>query len=62
MVNATRTLLDVRHAAAFLAVSVRTLRKLLAARTLPWFKIVGCVRVDQADLDAFLNKCRRALL
>jgi excisionase family DNA binding protein len=62
MSTESHKLLDVRAAAAYLAISVRTMRKLLSSRSMPHYKIAGCVRIEQGDLDSFLRECRRAPL
>lgn len=51
-------LLDVPAAAAYLGVSSRFIRRLVAERRLAFVKLGRHVRFDVADLDAFIDSGR----
>ena len=52
-------LLDVDGAAERLSVSPRMVRKMIAERRIPHFKVGSLVRFDSKDLDEWLRKsCR----
>ena len=51
-------LLTVEEAAERLGTSVRFIRRLRAERRLPFVKLGRHLRVDTADLDAFVASCR----
>jgi len=52
-------LLTVEEAAARLGTSVHFVRRLVAERRIPYHKVGRHVRIAQADLDAYINRCRR---
>lgn len=53
------TLLDVDGAAERLSVSPRMVRKMIAERRIPHFKVGSLVRFDERDLDDWLRaSCR----
>ena len=47
-------LLDVAGAAAHLGTPVRFIRRLIAERRIPFYKLGRYVRIDKADLDSFI--------
>lgn len=47
-------LLDVAGAAAHLGTPVRFIRRLIAERRIPFYKLGRYVRIDKADLDRFI--------
>jgi len=47
-------LLDVAEAADHLGTPVRFIRRLIAERRIPFYKIGRYVRIDRHDLDAFI--------
>lgn len=51
---ANRLLLTVRETADRLRLSERTVRRMVASGVLPALRIGGSIRVDQAELDAWL--------
>lgn len=53
-----RLLLNIDQAAERLTTSPSTVRRLVAARTLTFYKIGRSVRLDAADLDAFIERGR----
>ncbi|MHB8696313.1 MAG: helix-turn-helix domain-containing protein [Solirubrobacteraceae bacterium] len=59
--SATRVVTDERRAfftpktlAAYLALSERTVRQMLADRQIPSYKVAGVRRIDPVDVDAYL--------
>ena len=44
--------------AAYLALSERTVRQLLADSAIPSYRIAGSRRIDPADVDNYLRGCR----
>ena len=46
--------------AAYLALSERTVRQMLADHVIPSYVIGGARRIDPADVDAYLERCRDA--
>lgn len=51
-------LLDVAHAASYLTVSERFVRRLVAERRVPYVKLGKFVRFHRTDLDAFVAQGR----
>ena len=51
-------LFDLKDGAAYLCVSKRTLRRLIDARRVPFFRVSKSIRVDRADLDNYLHHQR----
>jgi len=51
-------LLDIDSAAKRLAVPERFMRRLVAERRIPYFKVGKYVRFDPADLDSWLDERR----
>lgn len=51
-------LLDIDAAAKRLAVTERFMRRLVAERRIPYFKVGKYVRFDPADLDTWLDERR----
>jgi excisionase family DNA binding protein len=49
-----------RMLAAYLAVSERTVRQMLADGVIPSYRIAGSRRIDPVDVDAYLAGCREA--
>ncbi len=47
-----------RTLADYLALSERTVRQLLADGVIPSYKLGGARRVDPADVDAYVARCR----
>ena len=45
--------------AAYLAISERSSRQMIADGRIASYRIAGCRRVDVADLDAYLARCRQ---
>ncbi|HET9060006.1 MAG TPA: helix-turn-helix domain-containing protein [Acidimicrobiales bacterium] len=52
-------LLDVRAAAEYLSVSVRTVKNLLSEGKLPYVKIGRATRLTAVDLDSYISQNRR---
>jgi excisionase family DNA binding protein len=44
--------------AAYLALSERTVRQLLADSAIPSYRIAGSRRIDPRDVDNYLRRCR----
>lgn len=44
--------------AAYLALSERTVRQMLADGTIPSYRIAGSRRIDSEDVDSYLERCR----
>jgi excisionase family DNA binding protein len=44
--------------AAYLALSERTVRQLLADSAIPSYRIAGSRRIDPIDVDNYLRRCR----
>lgn len=55
---ANQRLLDIKQAAAYLGRNVAFLRRLVARREMPHFKVGRALRFDVRDLDAYLASCR----
>ena len=53
-----RTLIDVPVTAARLGVSVRYVRRLVAERRLPYYKLGHLLRFDPDEVDAWLDRAR----
>ncbi len=51
-------LLDTEAAALYLGRNVHYLRRLVARREVPFFRVGGRLRFATRDLDAFLADCR----
>jgi excisionase family DNA binding protein len=51
-------LMPLADAAAYLCVSVRTIRRMIDRRLVPFFKVSGSIRLDRDDLDLYLKRCR----
>jgi excisionase family DNA binding protein len=51
-------LLDVTQAAEHLGTPIRFIRRLIAERRIPFYKIGRYVRIDTADLDHFIQEGR----
>ena len=47
-----------RTLAAYLALSERTVRQLLADSAIPSYRIAGSRRIDPRDVDDYLRRCR----
>ena len=47
-----------RTLAAYLALSERTVRQLLADSAIPSYRIAGWRRIDPTDVDNYLRRCR----
>lgn len=53
------TLLDIEGVAERLMISPRTVRKMIAERRIPHFKVGALIRFDERDLDDWLRQsCR----
>jgi excisionase family DNA binding protein len=50
--------LSIMEAAAYLGVSERLLRRLIAERRIPHQRLGRLIRLSRADLDAYLHSCR----
>ena len=44
--------------AAYLALSERTVRQMLAEGVIPSYRIAGSRRIDPRDVDNYLRRCR----
>ena len=53
-----KKLLNLRDAAAYLGLSKRTLRRKIDQRVLPFYKVGRLIKVDQSDLESYLNTCK----
>ncbi len=53
------TLLTIALAASRLSISESSVRRLIARGRLVAHRFGGCVRVSEADLDAFVARCRK---
>jgi excisionase family DNA binding protein len=51
-------LLDVAHAAEYLSVKERFVRRLVDEKRIPFHKVGRLVRFDQSDLDTFIQAGR----
>lgn len=51
-------LLSLKEAADVLLVSTRTVRRLLDARKLSYYKIGGLIKIDKKDIDVYLASTR----
>ena len=51
-------LLNVRQAAAFMTISVPTMRRLQSERFVPFIKVGGSLRFLKRDLEAYITKQR----
>jgi excisionase family DNA binding protein len=56
-IDRRRGVLTVKDAAAYIGVSPRTLRRMLAARQIRFIKIGSLIRLYRPDLDKFLEGC-----
>lgn len=54
-----RPLVDIRGCAAYIASSERHVRRMVAERTLPHYKVGHYVRFDPDELDQWLKQNRR---
>ena len=50
--------MKIAQACDYICVGERSMRRRLARRDIPYFKIGGGIRIDRADLDAYLNRSR----
>ena len=53
-----KKLINLRDASAYIGVSKRTLIRKISSRIIPSYKVGRLVRVDQNDLEKYLNACR----
>lgn len=53
-----RAFFTTRSLAAYLAISPRTVKDMLARGVLPSYRVEGSRRIDPADVDAYLARCR----
>jgi len=51
-------LMNIEDAGAYLCVSKRSIRRLIARNEMTFYRIGGAIRLDRADLDAFLQNKR----
>jgi excisionase family DNA binding protein len=51
-------LIDIEATAARLGVSVRYVRRLVAERRIPYFKLGHLLRFDPADVEAWLERAK----
>ena len=51
-------LVKINEASALLCVSIRTVRRLVSARKIPFFRVSGSIRFAKKDLDNYLKSCR----
>lgn len=58
--DAVRRLLNYDYAAAYLGISVRTMKQLAAAGEVPKVPLNSNVRFDVADLDDYVERIKRA--
>jgi excisionase family DNA binding protein len=56
----SRDLLDIETTAEYLSVTARFVRRLVADRRIPFYKVGHFVRFDRADVDAWLEERRVA--
>ncbi len=54
-----RELVDIPWVAARLGVKVRMVRRLVSQRRIPHLKVGGYVRFERADVERFIEGCRR---
>jgi excisionase family DNA binding protein len=54
-----RELVNVAWVAARLGVTVRMVRRLVSQRRIPHLKVGGHIRFDPADVERFIERCRR---
>jgi excisionase family DNA binding protein len=54
----TRPFFTVKALGAYLSLSERTVRQLLAERAIASYKVAGVRRIDPADVDAYLARHR----
>lgn len=57
--SSVRRLLTLRDAAAILQVSVWSVREIIWRGDLPEVRIGRCIRIDPADLDDYIARCKR---
>lgn len=60
LVGARRAFFSPRTLAAYLALSERTVRQMIADGTIPSYKFEGSRRVDPEDVDAYVARRREA--
>jgi excisionase family DNA binding protein len=53
-----RRLLDIHQAATYLGRNTAFIRRLVARREVPFFKIGGALRFVDQDLDRYVDFCR----
>ena len=58
--NANDNLIDIAAVAARLGVQVRHVRRLVHERRIPYVKWGHLIRFDPADIDAWIDRARRA--
>jgi len=58
VVTERRAFFTPKTLAAYLAVSERTVRQMLADHVIPSYLIGGARRIDPADVDTYLDGCR----
>ena len=54
-----RELVNIAWVAARLGVAVRMVRRLVSQRRIPHLKVGGHIRFDPADVERFIERCRR---
>lgn len=54
--DAAMPTIDVAHAARYLAVSERTIRRLVAGRAIGHRRLAGLIRFTQHDLDSYVER------
>jgi len=52
------TLMNLKDAAAYLCVSIRTMRRLTASKAVDHYRLQGSIRINRADLDTYLYRNR----
>jgi excisionase family DNA binding protein len=54
----TRPTIDVAHAAQYLGVSERTIRRLVASHAISFRRVVGLIRFTESDLNDYTERVR----
>jgi excisionase family DNA binding protein len=54
----TRPTIDVVHAAQYLGVSERTIRRMVASHAISYRRVVGLIRFTASDLDDYIESIR----
>ncbi len=53
-----RNMLNLKNTGAFLGISPRTVRRLIDRKQLTYYKIGGLIKIDEKDIETYIDKSR----